>query len=169
RQVYRPRSTATTIPSAASTCSGRSRERGREPRGFARTRTSSSSKSRPLLTTRRPPSPLSASWSSARSSSQLPIPGGPPPSPLILRSGEQRGPPAGEVGQRLAGRRHVLHLDARHDEAEHRGGGGQPVVVVRRELAAVQRPRLDQQLVLALDHLAAEVVELLGQRRDPVG
>ena len=60
------------------------------------------------------------------------------------RQPEQLRPEVDEARQGLAGGRDVVHLDAGHPQAEHGGGGGEPMVVVRREQPAVQRPRLDR-------------------------
>ena len=55
-----------------------------------------------------------------------------------------------------------------HGQADDRAGGGQPVVLVGVEDAAVQRARADAQAVGGLGDVAAELVDLLGERGQPV-
>ena len=60
-------------------------------------------------------------------------------------------------------------LDAGHGEADDRGGVGHPVVGVRLEDRAAQRPGLDLQPVRALGDLGAERAQFAGERGEPVG
>ena len=78
-------------------------------------------------------------------------------------------PQVDELGHGLGGGRHVLDVDPGHGQPEQGAGGGHPVVGVRREPAPVQWARADHQAVVGLGDVAAQRVELVGERGEPVG
>ena len=78
-------------------------------------------------------------------------------------------PHGGEVGEGFGGGLDVVDVDIVGDQADERAGGGHAVIGVREPVATVQRCGLDAQAVVGFGDLAAEPVDLGGQRLQPVG
>src|SRR5712692_7288226 len=162
---YLPRSTAVTNASTASACAGRRRLRGREPRP-ALTRTSSSSS--PLCLARG----AIRGWLAGPGGcvAWAPIRAAKDPQTTPSRRHQRLGPDPPELGEGLADRSRVAHPQTARDQPEHGPRHDQPMVVVAVEVHAgrVQRGGPDPQSVGRLWHFAAELADLVAQRRQPV-
>src|SRR6218665_475442 len=159
RTVYRPRSTASTVPTVASECSGRVFVRGRGPRGGGRIRIRDSSKSPSSLSLPPPPPPPPR---------PSPRPGcrSPPPA---TSSRENPLPQPGELRQCFRRAGDIVHDDARHDKTQERPGCCHPMIGVTAPSAVCQWRGFDVEAVVEFSDAPAEPVHLGCERRKPVG